>query len=136
MPYEPILLDSLDDVRRTEVLAMVSQAAAFDGTDPLNEAARMSLESGATTARHLVEVGPDGVEAYANLLPTGTTETVQLVVSPEARLTGIGTRMLAAALAAVPTGSSAALWSFGDLPAARGFAAANGLRAGRELLIM
>ncbi len=115
---------------------MVAQAAAFDGVDPLNEAARMSLAPGASGARHLVLVGPAGVEAYANLSATGDVETIQLVVVPEARLTGIGTTMLEAAIAAVPAGAKAAVWSFGDLPAARGFAAANHLRPGRELLIM
>lgn len=136
MHYQPRFLDVLDDGPRTQILSLVGEAAAVDGVDPLNEAARMSLQPGATGARHLVLVGPAGLEAYANLAATGDTGTIQLVVSPEARLTGIGTAMLKAATAALPAGSTAAVWSFGDLAAARGFAAANGLRAARELLIM
>lgn len=136
MRYEPRFLDVLDDAHRAEIRALAAEAAVRDGVDPLNEAARMSLEPGATGARHLVVEGPAGLEAYANVAGTGDMATIQLVVSPEARLTGIGTTLLRAAVAAVPEGASPAIWSFGDLPAARGFAAANGLRAGRELLKM
>ena len=136
MRYQPRLLDELDIALRTQVLALATEAAAFDGVDPLNEAARISLQPGATTARHLVLEGPGGLEAYANLADTGETPTIQLVVSPEARLTGLGSALLAAALETVPEGRSAAVWSFGDLSAARGFAASNGLHASRELLVM
>lgn len=136
MRYEPRFLDVLDDGHRAEIRALAAEAAAVDGVDPLNEAARMSLEPGATGARHLVLDGPAGLEAYANVARTGELATIQLVVAPEARLTGLGTAMLRAATAAVPEGTAPALWSFGDLPAARGFAAAAGLRPARELLKM
>ncbi|SDB80255.1 mycothiol synthase [Raineyella antarctica] len=136
MRYEPTFLDDPDDSHRTEILAMAGAAAAFDGVDPLNEAARMSLRPGAAGARHLVLSGPAGIEAYANLSATAEGTAIQLVVAPEARLTGIGTAMLEAALAALPPDPAPGIWSFGDLSAARGFAAANGLRPGRNLLIM
>ncbi|WOQ16247.1 mycothiol synthase [Raineyella sp. W15-4] len=136
MRYEPELLDDLDATQRTLVLALTAEVAAVDGQDPLNEAARMSLEPGAHTARHILLDGPAGPEAYANLLPTGDLETIQLAVAPEARFTGLGSAVLAAALAAVPEGATAAIWSFGDLPAARGFARAHDLRPARELLVM
>lgn len=136
MRYQPLLLDDLDDARRAEIRAVAAEAIAMDGVDPLNEAARLSLQPGRTTARHLVLEGPAGLEAYANLAPTGDTWTIQLVVSPEARLTGIGSAVLAGAIEALPEGASPAVWSFGDLPAARAFAAANGLRPARELLVM
>lgn len=136
MRYQPALLDDLDPTQRTLVLALAAEAAAIDGQDPLNEAARMSLEPGAHTARHVLLDGPAGPEAYANLLHTGDLETIQLVVAPDARFTGLGSAMLATALAAVPEGATAALWAFGDLPGARAFARAHGLRQSRELLVM
>lgn len=137
MPYEPQLLDDLDDTQRTLVLALTAEVTAVDGTDPLNEAARMSLQAGAHTARHVLVVGPAGPEAYANLMPTGDgVETIQLAVAPEARFTGTGSAVLAAALAAVPDGATGAVWSFGDLPGARAFAAARQLHPARELLVM
>ncbi len=137
MPYEPQLLDDLDDTQRTLVLALTAEVTAVDGTDPLNEAARMSLQPGAHTARHVLVVGPAGPEAYANLMSTGDgVETIQLAVAPEARFTGTGSAVLAAALAAVPDGATGAVWSFGDLPGARAFAAARQLHPARELLVM
>ncbi|QGF23971.1 mycothiol synthase [Raineyella fluvialis] len=136
MRFEPEVLDELDATQRAQILALVAEVTAVDGTDPLNEAARMSLESGARSARHILLVGPTGPEAYANLQHTGAAETIQLAVAPEARFTGLGTAVLATALAIVPDGATGAVWSFGDLPAARGFARTNGLRPVRELLVM
>ncbi|MEA5155160.1 mycothiol synthase [Raineyella sp.] len=136
MPYEPQLLDDLDDTQRALVLALAAEVTAVDGTDPLNEAARMSLEPGVHTARHVLVIGPAGPEAYANLLRTGDLETIQLAVAPEARFTGIGSAVLDIALAAVPDGATGALWAFGDLPGSRAFADARQLRPARELLVM
>lgn len=136
MRYQPRVLDELDNTLRTQVLALAAETAAVDGVDPLNEAARISLQPGATSARHVVLEGPGGLEGYANLADTGDAVTIQLAVSPEARLTGLGSALLGAAREAVPAGRRAAVWSFGDLAAARGFAATNGLQAKRELLVM
>lgn len=136
MDYEVQSFPSLDRLRAERVRGLVGEAAAVDGATPLNEAAMLSLEGGRTTAEHLVVETPTGLDGYANLMVTGDVLTAQLLVSPGARFTGIGTSLLRAAAERVPQGARLGVWAFGDITAARGFARARGLRADRELLIM
>ncbi len=117
---------SSDEARAVDALA--ARAAAADGTDPLNEAARLARAD--DSARHLLhEV--DG-ELVGYLHHSIEYATAQLVVDPAHRRRGIGTGLLATLAADTPT----AVWAFGDTPAARGFAASAGLIPGRALFIM
>lgn len=105
------------------VLALADRAAAADGVDPLNEEARLSLYR--STARHLL-VGQRGhLHGYLNHHPTFAT--AQLVIDPEHRRAGLGSRLWHQL--PVPAGT----WAFGDTPASRGFAAAMGMHASRRL---
>lgn len=105
------------------VLALADRAAAADGVDPLNEEARLSLYR--STARHLL-VGQRGtLHGYLNHHPTFAT--AQLVIDPEHRRSGLGSRLWHQL--SVPVGT----WAFGDTPASRGFAAAMGMHASRRL---
>ena len=123
-------LTDLDKTTRAAVVALAERAEQADGVAPLNEAALIGLRPGAAHQTiHLVACR-DGPVGYAALQRLGDTVTAQLVVDPAARRTGIGTALLAAA------GRPDGLWAFGDLPAAQAFAAARGLVAARELLMM
>lgn len=120
--------------------ALAARATASDGADPLNEEARFALRG--DSARHLLHHDGDALDGYLQWQPG--YRTGQLVVDPAHRGTGVG-RGLVAELEALAQGSrqagaegdpTVAIWAFGDLPAARGFAAALGWVASRGLLIM
>lgn len=111
------------------MLALAARANEHDGVDPLNEEARLALDHG--HAVHLVRRSRDGITGYLQWQPGPGTG--QLVVDPGHRRRGIG-RALAAALKA--DRGTVRLWAFGDLPAARGFAAALDLMPVRTLLMM
>jgi len=126
-------LTTLDEATRAEVEALAERIERADRVAPLNEAALISLRPPTThETTHLVADGPAGPIGYANLQRLGTALTAQMVVDPTARRTGVGTALLAAARLPADSG----VWSFGDLPPARAFAAARGLIADRELLMM
>lgn len=115
----------LDAAARDAVLALAAAAASSDGHAPLNEEARLLLDRPGAT--HVLASYGDGVVGYAQWQPDAATG--QLVVHPDHRRRGVGTRLLAALPRPV-------VWAFGDLPSARGFAAASGLVPVRELLVM
>lgn len=108
--------------------ALAARAEVADGTDPLNEAAR--LARGDDSARHLLHYADGELVGY--LHHSVEYATAQLVVDPAHRRRGIATSLLATLAADTPT----AVWAFGDTPAARGFAASVGLIPGRALFIM
>jgi mycothiol synthase len=118
---------SLSDTEALAVDALAARAAAMDGSDPLNEDARLTRSHG---ARHLL-ADVDG-ELVGYLHHSLEFATAQVVVDPAHRRQGVGSALVGqlAATAAVR------LWAFGDSPAARGFAASLGLVAGRALLVM
>ncbi len=122
-------MNALTAAQVDQVLGLAGRAAAHDGVEPLNEAAHFALRD--DSAIHLFS-GGDAPEGYLQWSPA--YGTAQLVVDPSARRRGIG-RALAGRLADIADGSWG-LWAFGDLPPARGFAAALGLRPGRGLLVM
>lgn len=108
-----------------QVLALADRATAADGVDPLNEEARLSLYR--STARHLLVGRRGNLQAYLNYHPTFAT--AQLVVDPQHRRSGLGSRLWRELPAPVGT------WAFGDTPASRGFAAAMGMHADRRLMM-
>ena len=118
----------MSETDRDLVVALVDAVTAADGVRPLNDDAMLAL--GRDAVRHWVL--RDGGEAvgYAQYAPA--FGTAQLCVHPGRRRRGLGRTLLAEVLAAGASG----VWAFGDLPAARGLAAASGLRPTRGLLIM
>jgi mycothiol synthase len=106
-----------------QVIAIADEAAAADGADPLDEAARMALADG--TARVLVED-----DAFA-LVHDGD---LSLVVRPSARGRGLGSALLARASSSYGTGVTA--WSHGNHPAAARLAASHGWERVRDLWVM
>ena len=124
---------------------LLDAATRADGATPLNEAALLALKHpDRGGARHLVATdGTDGLRAtdaagdvvgYAQLAPDGTG---QLVVRPEHRRRGVGSRLVAELLAlAARQGTGLRVWALGDSPAAHALAARSGLVASRTLLVM
>ncbi len=123
---------------------LLDAAQDADQSPPLNEAALLALKHphrGGT--RHLVATrgpgGPDGSDAdgplgYAQLAADGTG---QLVVAPQRRREGVGSRLVAELLTlAARQGTALRVWALGDSPAAAGLADRTGLSAARTLLIM
>ena len=115
--------------------ALLERAAATDPSPPLNEAGVLALrhpDRGDT--RHLVATLGDEPVGYAQLAADGTG---QLVVDPDARRRGVGSRLVAALLEeAQGHGVQLRVWALGDSPAAHALAARTGLEPMRTLLIM
>ncbi|TWG91861.1 mycothiol synthase [Nocardioides sp. J9] len=113
----PAALDAIEAVR--------TAASAHDGAEPLDEAALLRLK------HH----GLDDVEAFVTAdgfaLRRGTE--LDLVVAPDARGRGLGTRL--AGLATAAPGPLTA-WSHGDHPAARTLADRLQFARTRELWVM
>lgn len=127
-------VDQLDGVR-----ALVARATAADGVAAVNEAALLHLEHAADDVRHVLAVttealGGGQLRGYAQLELGRQTSTGQLVVDPDQRRQQVG-RTLLRRLAELASGPLQ-VWAFGDSPAARGLAAAEGLRPARVLLRM
>lgn len=106
------------------VLAIAAEAASADGADPLDEATRLALRR--------PEDFPtwDAEDGFA--LAVGAD--LSLVVRPSARRHGLGSRLLAEALAGLPGELRA--WSHCDHPAAERLAARHGFTRVRELWVM
>ncbi|MFV0405258.1 MAG: mycothiol synthase [Propioniciclava sp.] len=124
-------VDSLFPEQRSAVEELVSAAQAVDHVDPLNEEAQFLLRT--SGARHFLLSGGDPTQllGYAQWQPANATG--QLVVHPDHRRTGVGTRLLRLLRTSVDRVS---LWAFHDLPAAQGFAQATGMRPSRGLLVL
>ncbi len=118
----------LDAEAADAVRALASRAADADGTAPLNEEAHFALTD--DSAQHLLLTRVDSPIGYLQWQPQHGT--AQLLVDPAHRRQGIGSRLLAE----LASSTEPALWAFGDLPPARGFAAAHDLATSRTLLMM
>ena len=105
------------------VAQIADEAAAADGADPLDEAARIALADGAVTV-----IAED--DAFA-LLHAGD---LSLVVRPTARGRGLGSALLTRAESSYGTGLTA--WSHGNHPAAARLAARHGWERVRDLWVM
>lgn len=108
--------------------ALAARAAAADGFEPLNEEARLSRASG--EARHLLTAEDNRLVGY--LIHSPVHQTAQLVVDPDRRRRGIGSRLASTLAVDAPL----RLWAFHDAPPAQGFARKLGLVEGRALLVM
>jgi len=124
-------MDASPDAAAHIVRQIADEAAATDGADPLDEAARIALADGAATV-----IAED--DAFA-LLHAGD---LSLVVRPAARGRGLGTALLARAESSYDTGlgtgsgTGLTAWSHGNHPAAARLAARHGWDRVRDLWVM
>jgi len=126
-------VDTLGPDHVTAVQRILDTATAEDGTAPVSEQAVASLTRD-SDARHLVATVDGTVAGYANLTPAHGDHPAmaEVVVDVPRRGSGLGTRIVAAALEA--GGDGTRVWAHGDLPAARAVAHRLGLAGARELL--
>lgn len=127
---------SLSSSESAAVLALAAEAAAADALQPLSEQVLLHVRGGGSTqAVNLLlsedseDSGDAALAGYAHLGPDGSAE---LVVGPGFRRKGHG-RALAGALTDAAAGHPFRIWAHGDLPAARGLAAAAGFTRDRAL---
>lgn len=120
--------DRLDDDQLASVTTLLADVLDADDVRPLNDEAMLDLARDG--AQHWLAVQYGRPVGYAQL--SSTFGTAQLCVRPEIRRRGLGRKLLEAVAAAGAEG----FWAFGDLPGARGLAAASGLVTTRSLLIM
>jgi mycothiol synthase len=118
-----------DDVR-----AVADAAAAHDGRDPLNEAARLALANHGLDGGVVLSAGRDGFAYLHGLSGDGRPE-LDLVVHPGRRGRGVGTALLGAVVSLSPDLPVTA-WSHGNHPAAARLAAEHGFTPSRELWLM
>jgi mycothiol synthase len=111
---------------------LLDRATAADGVAPVSEQAVLSLTT-AGTARHLLALRDDTIAGYANLVPAHGEHPgmAEVAVDPAARDHGIGTQLVAAALA--EGGSGTQVWAHGNQPPAQAVAALLDLATAREL---
>lgn len=115
------------------VRALLRNAEAADGVEPISEAARLDLraaavaDNGPREVRHLVVMGPGGsIDGYARLdlraAATGAAVS-EFAIAPTARNQGNGASLLDAQLRISGRyGAALRAWAHGDLPAAAALA--------------
>jgi mycothiol synthase len=111
---------------------LLDRATAADGVAPVSEQAVLSLTT-AGTARHLLALRDDTIAGYVNLVPAHGEHSAmtEVAVDPAARDHGIGTQLVATALA--EGGSGTRVWAHGNRPPAQAVAARLDLATVREL---
>jgi len=133
------------------VRRVLAEATEHDHREALNEAAQLTLRNhGLDTAIMLLDEAADGGDdgddgaggadgaggfAYVHGLSGLGRPELDLVVHPDARGQGVGTRLAQAALDALG-GIPVTAWSHGDHPAAARLAATLGFAAVRSLWLM
>ncbi|MEU7630861.1 mycothiol synthase [Nocardia sp. NPDC049220] len=113
---------------------LLERAAGTDGVAAVSEQTVLSLTSSdPAVARHLLASRAGVLVGYANLVPAHGDHPAmaEVAVDPPARGHGIGTDVVARALAAGGPGTR--VWAHGDRAAAKAVAARLGLRTAREL---
>ncbi|MFE6968753.1 mycothiol synthase [Isoptericola sp. NPDC057653] len=148
MPLTPSLsFGPLDPAAQDAVRALATAAEQHDGVAPLSEQPLLRLGTDADWLTHVVAQDGDGATVgYAQVDRGGDDASAELVVHPDHRRAGVGSVLLRTAErdARLPMFSGAPgqrgkplrVWAHGDLPAARGLAAARGYEVARELLVL
>lgn len=128
--------DRLDAAEAQAVLELAARAESADGSAPLSEQFRLSVESADPGVTHLLAYAAGlGLVGYAQAR-TGSGDdpwSAELVVPPEARRRGVGSALLSRLPEAVLVWSHATGAAAG---AADGFARACGLEPVRSLHVM
>ncbi|TDD52364.1 mycothiol synthase [Nonomuraea terrae] len=116
----------LDDEEIAEVLGLVEAAARADGVHPLNEQSMLHVRYGGDSGARslLLHAGADLV-GYAHVDPADEGASVELVVHPDHRRHGHGTRLLREVMDV--TAGRPRLWAHGDHAGAAALAASFGL---------
>lgn len=130
-------LNSLTPALQEQVLSLINAAQEFDNTPAIAEHVLLHLRHGGDKAdSHLVLQKDNQVIAYAHLDKTDQVAgpSVELVIHPEYRRSGIGTQLLKSAIEIC--GQKMRLWSHGDLPAARLLAQSNNFIKVRTVIQM
>jgi mycothiol synthase len=119
-------LKHLTPALQEQVLSLIKAAQDFDNTPAIAEHVLLHLRHGGDKAdSHLVVQKDNQVIGYAHLDQTDQVAgpSVELVIHPEHRGSGIGSELLKSAIEVC--GNKIRLWSHGDLPQARALAQAN-----------
>jgi mycothiol synthase len=124
----------LTETEIDNVLRLVADAEAVDRMKPLNEAAVLRLRRPHPTTQHFLVSEAEQLVGYAQMESGPEWSSGQLVVSPNHRRRGVGTLLLRRLI--MESSGPLRVWAMGDSPAARALAAAAGMAAQRELLIM
>ena len=126
--------DELSETEINGVLRLVADAKAVDRISALNEAALLRLRRPHPTTQHILVSEGEELVGYAQLESGPEWSAGQLLVSPDHRRAGVGTKLLQQLIMA--SSSPLRVWAMGDTPAARALATAVGMARQRELLIM
>jgi mycothiol synthase len=126
--------DELSETEINGVLRLVADAEAVDRISALNEAALLRLRRPHPTTRHVLISEGEELVGYAQLESGPDWSAGQLLVSPDHRRAGVGTKLLQQLI--MESSSPLRVWAMGDTPAARALATAVGMARQRELLIM
>jgi len=125
------MVGELTTTQIAAILDLQTTTRQHDGAPPLNDAALVRLHGAGGGTRHLLVSEGEVLVGYAQL--DGSDGSV--VVHPDHRRRGLGTRLVRQLKAQVAAGGLQ-LWAVGDSPAARALAKATGLTPQRTLLIM
>jgi mycothiol synthase len=126
--------DELSETEINGVLRLVADAKAVDRISALNEAALLRLRRPHPTTQHILVSEGEELVGYAQLESGPDWSAGQLLVSPDHRRAGVGTKLLQQLI--MESSSPLRVWAMGDTPAARALATAVGMARQRELLIM
>lgn len=107
-----------------ELLAIADRASTYDGVEPFSEQTRLALRH--TEPQHVIRT--DGVVAAGAYV--ADDGAVELVVDPDHRRHGFGTRIVQGVLEQQP---DARFWAHGDLPGAQALGAHERLHIVRNL---
>ena len=130
-------LNSLTPALQEQVLSLIKAAQEFDNTPAIAEHVLLHLRHGGDKAdSHLVLQKDNQVIAYTHLDKTDQVAgpSVELVIHPEYRRSGIGSQLLKSAIEIC--GQKMRLWSHGDLPAAQLLAQSNNFIKVRTVIQM